>query len=80
MPWHQANLSEKHAQTGINVCTPERLPLVEVGGGGIVWCVCIPIGNLRRYLAHTDYKQFAGWRSLPGLTAVRFPPTEFKLF
>ena len=36
MPRHQANLSEKHAQTGINVCTPERLPLVEVGGGGRV--------------------------------------------
>ena len=45
-----------------------------------VWCVCIPIGNYGGTLARTDYKRFAGWRSPPGLTAVRFPPTEFKLF
>ena len=55
---------------------PETAPWVVVG----VWCVCIPIGNYGGTLARTDYKRFAGWRSPPGLTAVRFPPTEFKLF
>ena len=76
MPWHQTNISERHAQ----ICVARNGSLwwkwVVVG----VWCVCIPIGNYGGTLARTDYKRFAGWRSPPGLTAVRFPPTKFKLF
>ena len=52
MPRHQTNLPEIHAQTGC-MCVPRKTApsLAEVGGGGIVWCVCIPIDNLRRYFS-----------------------------